>query len=82
MMIGLCIAGYLLAIMIFTFVFAYFNKTLTPSDQVSDFGCVVFALIWPISLLIMLGCFIIGIPLDLADRYARKHNLKNEESKS
>lgn len=78
MMIGLCIAGYLLTVLIALFVFAYKDKTSEPGAQVGNYTCAVLALLWPAVLLVLLGWFVIDIPLWLADRYARKHNLKKE----
>lgn len=82
MMIGLCITGYLLTALIALFVFAYVDKTSKPSELVGDFTCAVLALLWPVVLLILLGWSVVDIPLSLADRYARKHNLKKKETQS
>lgn len=80
MTIGLCIAGYLLTVLIALFVFAYKDKTNEPGAQVGDSSCAVLALLWPVVLLILLGCAVVDVPLWLADRYARKHNLKKKEA--
>lgn len=82
MIIGLCIAGYLLTVLIFTFVFAYVDRVDELSMQVGDFACIVLALLWPVVLLFLLGCTVIAVPFSLADRYARKHNLKKKEAQS
>lgn len=82
MTIGIYVTGYLLMALVFLFVFAYTDKTNDPKLQVGDFSCAVFALIWPVILLILLGWSVIDIPLGLADRYARKHKLKKKEAQS
>ena len=80
MMIGLCIAGYLLTVLIALFVFAYKDKINEPGAQVGNSSCTVLALLWPVVLLILLVSFVVDIPLFLADWYARKHNLKKKET--
>ena len=82
MMIGLCIAGYLLTALIALFVFAYKDKTNEPGVQVGDYSCAMLALLWPVVLLILLGWTVVDVPLWLADRYARKHNLRKKETQS
>lgn len=82
MMIGLCITGYLLTALIALFIFACEDKTNEPGMRVGDCTCAVLALLWPVVLLILLGWSVVDIPLSLADRYARKHNLKKKETQS
>ena len=83
MIIGLCFAGYLLTALVSLFVVAYADKTRDPGDEpVGDFDCSVVALFWPVSLLILLMMMVTDLPLKLAERYARKHNLKKKEAQS
>lgn len=82
MIIGLCIAGYLLTVLISLFIFAYVDKTSKPGELVGDFTCIAFALFWPVVLLILLVWTVVDLPLGLANRYARKHNLKKKETQS
>ena len=79
MMIGLCIAGYLLTVLIARFVFAYVDRTRELSEQGGDdVTSGIFALFWPVVLLILLAWAVVDIPLCLADWYARKYNEKHK----
>lgn len=83
MTIVLCIAGYLLMALIALFIFAYVDRTRELSEQGGDDSTsVILALIWPVILLILLAWAVVDVPLWLADRYARKHNLKKKEAQS
>lgn len=82
MTIGLCIAGYLLTVLIALFVVAYVDRILDPNGERDLNFYFVGALLWPVILLLMLVLVVVDIPLDLADRYARKHNLKKKETQS
>lgn len=82
MIIGLCIAGYLLTVLIFTFCFAYVDRISEPGEQVGDFVTIVFAIFWPVTLSILLGWFVVELPFTLADRYARKYNLRKKEKET
>jgi hypothetical protein len=50
--------------------------------RVGDCTCAVLALLWPVVLLILLVWTVVDLQLGLANRYARKHNLRKKETQS